>query len=208
MRRGLAYGRQFVAYQLEYNSKLRSLDMKEQLDKLNNDVSRSAPGSEQQNVEKGNNSVASIIKRKAVKYRERYHSIETSLNSILNVSFNFPDCQSKLFTNQEWLGLREKYRPVGYSTTEYGRARSILQLVFQAYRQIKTFGISWVEIYKEAKKLEKHYDPVFIPKGDIHITLHDTVSKEAPKVDFRVVKDKTKQRYYIEHDVTILEAAE
>ncbi|KAG1474357.1 hypothetical protein G6F56_000407 [Rhizopus delemar] len=190
MRRGLAYGRQFVAYQLEYNSKLRSLDMKEQLDKLNNDVSRSAPGSEQQNrqVKKG--------------------VVSLGLNSILNVSFNFPDCQSKLFTNQEWLGLREKYRPVGYSTTEYGRARSILQLVFQAYRQIKTFGISWVEIYKEAKKLEKHYDPVFIPKGDIHITLHDTVSKEAPKVDFRVVKDKTKQRYYIEHDVTILEAAE
>ncbi|KAG1445857.1 hypothetical protein G6F55_011784 [Rhizopus delemar] len=278
IRRGVIYDRQFVAYQFEYNSKLRSLDMKEQLVELNNDVARSAldsaPGSEQQNIEKEDNSVATVIKRKALEYREKYHSLEINekgvvslgLNSILDVSFNFPDCQSKLFTNQEWLELRKQYRPVGYNTTEYGRIRSILQPVFQAYRQNKTFDNNWVKMYKEAKKLEKHYDPVFSPKhadiafciffvmqvlsiirynpglfdtaidssewdfvvkfwgpiterlfqdselrlkwGDTNLTLNDTVSETALKVDLRVANDKMKQRYNAEHDVAVLEAAE
>lgn len=110
IRRGKAYDEQFISYQFEYNSKLRSLNMKEQLIELNTNIVRSdsAPDSEQRNLEK-DNSVATVIKRKAIEYRERYHSLETNekgivslgLNSILDVSLNFPNCQSKLFTNQE-----------------------------------------------------------------------------------------------------------
>lgn len=91
--------------------------------------------------------------------------IYTLLKKIKNcISFNFPDCQFKLFTNQEWLELRKQYRPVGYNTTEYGIIRSILQSVFQAYRQNKTYDTNWVKMYKEAKKLEKYYDPVLSSK--------------------------------------------
>lgn len=69
-----------------------------------------------------------------------------------------------MFTNQEWLELRKQYRQVEYNTTEYDRIRSILQPVFQAHKQIKPFDTNWVKTYKEAKKLEKHYEPVFSPK--------------------------------------------
>lgn len=151
--------------------------MKEQVIELNNDValptSDFASGSKQQNEEKEDSYYpATVIKRKALEYRERYHSLNTSekgvvslgLNSILDVSFNSLDCQSKLFTNEEWLGLRKQYRPIRYNTTEYGRIRSMSQPVFEAYRKNKTFDTDWVKMYKEAKKLEKHYDPVFNPK--------------------------------------------
>ncbi|RCH79333.1 hypothetical protein CU098_001063, partial [Rhizopus stolonifer] len=132
--------------------------MKEQLIEFNNDVARSAPdsapGSEQQNVEKEDNSVATVIKRKALEYRERYHSLNTNEKGVVSLGLNsILDFE-----------LKKQYRPVGYNTTEYGRTRSILQPVFQAYRENKTFDTNWVEMYKEAKKLEKHYDPVFSPK--------------------------------------------
>ncbi|KAI8382327.1 hypothetical protein BD560DRAFT_487190 [Blakeslea trispora] len=210
---------------------------------------------------------------KALEYRERYHTstasekgvVSLGLNSILGVSFNCPDCQSKLFTNQEWHELRKRYRPVAYNITEYDKIKSILKPVFQAYKENKTFDTNWMKMYKEAKKLEKHYDPVlkqkyadiafciffvtqvlsivrynsslfdaaidssewdFVVKfwgpiterlfqdselrlkwGDTHLTLNDTVSEAALKVDLRVINDKMKQRYNIEHDIAVLEAA-
>lgn len=98
IKRGVAYERQFVSYQFEYNLKLRSLDMKEQLVELNNDVVRSAPdsapdsapGFEQQSVEKEDNSAATVIKRKALEYRERYHSLETNEKGVVSLGqFHF-----------------------------------------------------------------------------------------------------------------------
>ncbi|KAG2230781.1 hypothetical protein INT48_006803 [Thamnidium elegans] len=44
--------------------------------------------------------------------------------------------------------------------------------------------------------------------GDTHPTLNDTVSETALNVDLRVLNDKMKQRYNVEHDIAVLEAAE
>lgn len=44
--------------------------------------------------------------------------------------------------------------------------------------------------------------------GDTHLTMNDAISEASLKVDLRVINDKIKQRYNVEHDVAVMEAAE
>ncbi|KAI9266193.1 hypothetical protein EDC94DRAFT_657740 [Helicostylum pulchrum] len=91
IRRGVVYDRLFVSYQFEYDSKLKTLDMKQQLIELNNDVGSSASGSgsgSKQNVGEVENAAATAIKRKALEYRERYHSLDAGEKGVVSLGLN------------------------------------------------------------------------------------------------------------------------
>lgn len=282
VRRGVAFDRQFVSYQFEYNSKVRALEMKEKLLGLDVETPPSASGSsgssastfEPTNTFKEDSTVATTIKKKALELYNNFQSLNADqkgivtlgLNSILDVSHKYPNCQSVLFTNKQWISLKKKYSPVKYSTEEYDHIKLVLSPVFDMYRRNKSFDVNWIALYKGVKKLEEKYDPVleaeytdvafviflvrhimttikFSPQlfssdidtsewdyivklwgpiterlfrhtdlrlkwGDTHLTMNDTISEASLKVDLRVINDKIKQRYNVEHDVAVMEAAE
>lgn len=127
---------------------------------------------DQSNPGEEDNEVAVTIKKKALEHFSSYHMLDVNgrgivclgLNSILDVSFDYPNCQSKLFTSKEWNDLKHRYPPSKYNSSEYHGIRSILQPVFESYRHSKTFGYNWKNAYKKLKKLETKYDPVFKSK--------------------------------------------
>lgn len=171
IKRSLAYGRQFVSYQYEYKAKKKCADMEKLLD-LNEKLPRFVSGFEISNIGVNDNVIVTKINRKAVELRDKYYSLNYNekaivllgLNTVVDVSFNFPDGQSTLFTNKEWSKLRELYKPAKYNTSEYDDIKLTLQPITNAYRRNKSFDINWVAIYQEAKKLEKNFDPLFEEK--------------------------------------------
>ncbi|KAI8890553.1 hypothetical protein K501DRAFT_168606 [Backusella circina FSU 941] len=48
----------------------------------------------------------------------------------------------------------------------------------------------------------------FFLRDDTYLTLNDAVSDATLKVDLRIINDKTIQRYNVEYDMTVMEAAE
>lgn len=48
---------------------------------------------------------------------------------------------------------------------------------------------------------------LFLLRGDTHLTLNETISEASLKADLRVINDKIQQKYNVEHDVVVLEAA-
>ncbi|KAG2200169.1 hypothetical protein INT47_012450, partial [Mucor saturninus] len=97
--------------------------------------------------------------------------------------------------------LRKQYRPLTYDTTEYGDIRSNLKPIFQAYRGNKAFDNNWIKI--------SGWDFVDYLSGTLisNLTMNDTISEAAFKIDLRIINDEMKQRYNTEHDVAVLETA-
>ncbi|KAI7892251.1 uncharacterized protein EV154DRAFT_550831 [Mucor mucedo] len=219
-------------------------------------------------------SVGSIIKTKACTLRKDYHHLDSNekaivslgLNSILDLSHTYPDAQSTLFNNRQWLHLQRTNRPKKYVSEEYAYISNIIQPIFKAYNPAKTSDQNWTAIYIQAKKLAEQNDPEidiskkdisfcihvmlqilmvikhesglfsdtvdssewdYIVKfwgpitqrlfyfsglrlkwGDTHLTMHDTIGDIVLKVDLRIIHESIKQRYNVENEVGVAEAAE
>ncbi|KAG2195013.1 hypothetical protein INT47_005613 [Mucor saturninus] len=121
-------------------------------------------------------SVGSIIKTKACTLRKDYHHLDFNakaiislgLNSILDLSHKYPDAQSTLFDNRQWLHLQHTNRPKKYVYEEYAYINNILKPIFEAYNPAKTSDQNWTAIYIQAKKLIEQNDPeIDINKKDV-----------------------------------------
>lgn len=174
-----ALTRQFVAYEFEHEAGNQIAKIKKKLDRQSN-----ASDSTQSNivivdcdevyVQDTKSSVGSIIKTKAVNLHPQYHSlvannkaiVSLGLNSILDISFTYPDSQSTLFTSQQWDELRRKYKPKKYNTSEYAHIKPILAPIFKEYSDKKTTDANWINMYKQVKSLEKTHDPELSPDNN------------------------------------------
>lgn len=214
-------------------------------------------------------SVGSVIKTKACTLRKEHHNLDSNgkafvslgLNSILDLSYEYPDAQSTLFNNRQWLYLKRTNKPKEYVSTEYAYISKILKPIFKTYNPAKTSDSNWKALYVQAKTLAEQNDPEkdisfcihfmlqiqmavkqepdlfsdtvnssewdYIVKfwdpikqrlfyfsglrlkwGDTHLTLHDTIGDMVLKVDLRIIHNSVKQRYNVENEVGVAEAAE
>ncbi|KAG2199988.1 hypothetical protein INT47_000338 [Mucor saturninus] len=88
--------------------------------------------------EKEEESIDSIIKTKACTLRKDYHHLDFNakaiisldLNSILDLSYKYPDAQSTLFNNRQWLHLQRTNKPKKYVSEEYANISTQHDLAF------------------------------------------------------------------------------
>ncbi|KAG1166505.1 hypothetical protein G6F36_012918 [Rhizopus arrhizus] len=112
-------------------------------------------------------SVGSVIKTKACTLRKEYHDLDSNrkaivslgLNSILDLSYKYPDAQSTLFNNRQWLHLKRTNKPKEYVSTEYAYISEILKPIFKAYNPAKTSDENLKALYVQTKTLMEQNDP-------------------------------------------------
>ncbi|KAL9545594.1 hypothetical protein PS6_008145 [Mucor atramentarius] len=110
-------------------------------------------------------SVAGKIKSAALQLYPNYKKSNANekiivclgLNSCLDLSYQYPNGQSILFTASEWRALRNRFPKPSYPTNVYDDAVDIVRSAI-AYDNKKSSRSNWTKMYKRIKKLEDQYD--------------------------------------------------
>jgi hypothetical protein len=80
------------------------------------------------------------------------------LNSILSLSFNYPEGQSTLFDAAQWRNLQSKFLPKKYKISQYDHIKNKLDSLLSCHKVGKSWGYNWTMLYRKTKALQKEYD--------------------------------------------------
>lgn len=80
------------------------------------------------------------------------------LNSILDLSFSFPEGQSTLFSVGQWGHLQQKFASKNYQVNQFDHIKEKLKPLLTKYRDRKSWVYNWSRLYRETKSLQSRYD--------------------------------------------------
>ncbi|KAG1443983.1 hypothetical protein G6F56_010473 [Rhizopus delemar] len=180
--------KEYFFVQVECSGNEQLSDVKKKLAKTRK-LSQSSSGVEQKEiiendkvfVSDNGQSVGSIIKTMAVNLRQSYHQLDVNkkavvslgLNSIIDLSFQYPGAQAPLFSHKQWLQLQKKYKPKNYNTSIYSDIITILKPIFASFNRKKNFDQNWKTIYTKAKELAAQHDPELdTDEADVSFCIH------------------------------------
>jgi hypothetical protein len=159
---------QFVQITFEKEAESQLMGLKES---MQNDPSSSLPSSSSKEIDGvfvGGSAISAgtITKTEALSRRAKFNSLDShgkaivslGLNSILDLSFPFPQAQSVLFERLQWKQLRARYAPKKYNVDEYRHILEPLSPIANVYNKKSSFDKNWVNLYKALKKLDNEYD--------------------------------------------------
>lgn len=101
----------------------------------------------------------------AVARHLNYHSLDSDgkaivnlgLNSILDLSFQYPAAQTKLFQRDQRKQLNVLFLPKKYPVEAYDYIKELLSSLNNCYNKHKSKDTNWANIYKELKRLDNIY---------------------------------------------------
>ncbi|KAI9347512.1 hypothetical protein BD770DRAFT_395701 [Pilaira anomala] len=111
-------------------------------------------------------SVGSHIKNKALEIYPCFKSAEINdqtiislgLNSILDLSFDFPKGQNTLFDVVQWRWLKNKFPPKKYQIDQYDSVKVNLSPLLTSYKEERPRSYNWYKLYNTSKSLSQKYD--------------------------------------------------
>ncbi|KAG2227067.1 hypothetical protein INT45_003797 [Circinella minor] len=111
-------------------------------------------------------SVGTMIKNVAISKYAGYQDLDLDsrsiiclgLNSILDLSADFPKSQTMLFNKKQWYQLNKLFPPKTFDTEIYNDIKDTLQPILNAYDQRKTMKRNWTAIFKEILSLQSKYN--------------------------------------------------
>ncbi|CAO3665571.1 unnamed protein product [Rhizopus stolonifer] len=161
----------FIAYDMESIIEKKTLKKEKQLlkQRLASEASQNAPNIVEIDgifLDGLNDSVGTIIKNVAISKHAGYQDLNPDnrlivclgLNSILDLSANFPKSQSTLFNKKQWRQLNRLFPPKPFNTEIYNDIGDTLQPIFNAYDKKKTMKRNWTAMFKEILTLQDKYN--------------------------------------------------
>ncbi|KAG1471343.1 hypothetical protein G6F56_002176 [Rhizopus delemar] len=84
--------------------------------------------------------------------------VSLGLNSIIDLSFDYPEAQSTLFTGSQWTELRKTFSAKGYQIDKHGDIKENLKEIFSNYKSDRSFRSNWISLYRTTKSFQELYD--------------------------------------------------